>query len=183
MQRAKFYYFDNSDFSQTPLGQMSLFVTEFVLNLMSCICVGISLNVFSLLKFKSYLKRKRQEQIEEEMTIMSSSTTHTTRQPTMTQQNLNERQAERTMFYLILILCSISICTRVCSMCCFFLVLFFSTFSHRLTLMLVTYFIFSFLATFALFVFYSFDKKFRHYFHGIFSLSLTWSFWKKIKLL
>ena len=75
------------------------------------------------------------------MTIMSS-----TRQPPsmMTQHNLNERHAERTMFYLILILCSISICTRVCSMCCFFLVLFFSTFSHRLTLMLVTYFIFSF---------------------------------------
>ena len=169
MQRATFYYFDNSDFSQTPLGQISLFVTEFVLNLMSCIIVGITLNVVSWVKFKSYLKRKRQEQIEE-MTIMSS-----TRQPPsmMTQHNLNERHAERTMFYLILILCSISICTRVCSMCCFFLVLFFSTFSHRLTLMLVTYFIFSFLATFALFVFYSFDKKFRHYLHGIFSFRET----------
>jgi hypothetical protein len=59
IHRETLYFFDNSDFAQTPHGQLSLFVTEFVLNLFACVSVGLTLNILSFVKFKLFLRRKR----------------------------------------------------------------------------------------------------------------------------
>lgn len=84
--------------------------------------------------------------------------------------DLDEHQVEKTMFFMALTLCSISILTRVCIIFNFLIVLNFSSFSNRLTLMISTLFTFSLLATFSLWVFYAFDKKFRYILHSIFSV-------------
>jgi hypothetical protein len=155
--------------------------------------IGTMLNVMSFLKFKLYLKTKYQDQPKNEMIqMLPLSAPATTSTKTITNEfaitnvkrkaitvkknkktiknDTNERQAEKTMFYMALTLCSISILTRLCIIFNFLTVLNFSSFSNRLTLMLCTLFIFSVLATFSLFVFYAFDRKFRYILHSIFSV-------------
>ncbi len=58
---ATFYYFINSDFSATLFGQILLIVSFFFLNLFLSVIVGVTLNVVSLFKYKSYLRESVNE--------------------------------------------------------------------------------------------------------------------------
>ena len=165
-------------------------MTELLLNLLSCIVVGIALNVISFVKFRIYLKSKRREEmgrVEMKMIPSAPPSSPKTIRPRSTTINsetincrlmaitpiikykrkpirkeLNELQVEKTMFYMILTLCSISIVTRVCNMCCIIIVLNFPTFSNRLVLMLITLFNFTLLPNVSLFIFCGFDRTFRN---------------------
>jgi hypothetical protein len=58
------YFFDSSDFSLTPFGQMLLGFTSFFLNLFLTLVVGLALNVISVCEYKLYLRQRRQRDQE-----------------------------------------------------------------------------------------------------------------------
>jgi hypothetical protein len=55
---ATFYFFVNSDFSESLYGKFLLAVSYFFLNLILSIIVGVTLNVVSLFKYKSNVREK-----------------------------------------------------------------------------------------------------------------------------
>ena len=61
-QTATLYYYAPSDFSQTLFGKFLLTFSLFFLNFILSIVVGVTLNIMSLLKYKSYVKARRSKE-------------------------------------------------------------------------------------------------------------------------
>ena len=162
-----FYYIDSSDFSLTPFGKILLGFTTFFLNLFLSLVIGVVLNVVSLNEFKSYAEKRRLE--SEELQVSSRNNKPTIfRECEQIYQKLKiERQIEKNMFYMALILCAISIQSRVFIMFAYVYFFFYNTFSDALIIYIVTFTIFTLVPTLAIFVFYAFNQMFREEFNRI----------------
>ena len=159
-----FYYFDSSEFSLTLFGQILFGFTTLFLNLIFSMFLGIGLNVFSLLKYKAYLREKRLKICR----LIQRSINN--RQTTSLEiQQFNERMnsdcdKEKSMFNMVLTLCSLSIVSRIFKIFAYFYFFFFfpeNSLSSILNIEIVHLFIESLVPTVALFVFFSFNKMFR----------------------
>ena len=146
-QAATFFYFGNSKFSQTPMGQMVSLVNSFLLNFMCSLIGGLVINIISFVQYKLYLRKRRQQQQRHQVCL--------------NQKKKNERAAETNMFYMILTLCFVCVLTRVFIMFAFVLFFFYNTFANTLIVSLFCCFVYTFSATFSLVIFYSFNKMFR----------------------
>ena len=163
---ATFYFFVNSDFSESLYGKFLLAVSYFFLNLILSIIVGVTLNVVSLFKYKSYVREKRQQDMQVNSNHNQATTSRREMMPKkLTQKELNENRAEKNMLYMALTLCSISILSRcmIITGAAFFLV--FASFSTNLIITTVNNTIYSLVPTSAIFVFYFFNKMFRQEFN------------------
>ena len=162
-----FYYIDSSDFSLSPFGKILLGLTTFFLNLVLSLVIGVALNVVSLYEFKSYAVKRRLE--VEELQVSSRNNKPTTfRECEQIYQKLNiERQIEKNMFYMALILCSISIQSRIFIMFAYVYYFFYNTFSDALVIYITTFSIFTLGPALGIFVFYGFNQMFREEFDRI----------------
>ncbi len=139
---ATLYYYVPSDFSQTLLGQFLLTFSLFFLNYILSIIVGVTLNIVSLLKYKSYVKARRLKEesynVGVQMTSQAANGIMETnndrsREQEVTQKELNEKRAEKNLFYMAVTLSSISILSR----CLIILSGFFFQFSSSLSTNLI----------------------------------------------
>jgi len=160
-QTATYYRPVTSAFSMTPTGRsLSLFFILF-LNFFLSLLIGVFLNIFSYVKYKSY---QRQRIFEKEQLQMSS--THNSPVVSREIEQINERERiehkiEKNMFHMALTLCSISIVSRILFMFIFVLFLFYFSVSSNNITSLVNYLIYTTVPTLAIFVFYSFNQVFR----------------------
>ena len=60
-ENIKFYFFDSSNFSFTLIGQILFGFTILFLNIILSVVIGVGLNVFSLIKYKSYVRKEMLE--------------------------------------------------------------------------------------------------------------------------
>jgi hypothetical protein len=159
---AEFYYFVNSDFSASIFGKILLVVSYFFLNLFLSVIVGVTLNVVSLLKYKSYVREKRRQDTSVNSNHNQATTSSSEITPKkLSQKELNEKRAEKNMFYMALTLCSISILSRCLIILCSVFFQFFSSLSTNLILTNINNTIYTLVPTSGIFVFYFFNKMFR----------------------
>jgi hypothetical protein len=131
-QYLTYYYVGQSDFSATLWGKFLVGFVGFT-NLVLSLVVGFILNIVSFLKYKLYLKAKREKLANsfdlainlEIHQVTPVETTRPTRRPVLTQKEINENKAEKNMFLMALTLCSISLVSRVLLIICAVLFLFF----------------------------------------------------------
>jgi len=164
---ATFYYYGNSKFSRTPLGQLTSLVGSLLLNFMFSLFAGLILNIISFVQYKLYLL-KRQQPPAPSAAVPSRHKSLDDENPTsktinvyLRQKETNERAAEKNMFYMILTLCSVCVLTRLFIMFAFVLFFFYNTFANTLSMSLFCCFVYTFSATYSIVIFYLFNKKFR----------------------
>ena len=160
-----FYYCVSSEFSLSPFGKMFLAFTTFFLNVFLSLVVGVTLNIVSFVKYHTRTRQRRRD-----IECLQVSSVHNRPTTTREQEQASERASkesviETNMFFMALHLSSISIVSRVFIMVAYVYYFFFNTFSDNLLILLVTFTIFTFVPTVALFVFYSFNKMFRQEFN------------------
>jgi len=163
---ATFYFFLNSDFSESLYGKFLLALSYFFLNLILSIIVGVTLNVVSLFKYKYYVREKRRQDTQANSSHDQATTSRREIMPKkLTQKEINENRAEKNMLYMALTLCSISILSRclIITGAAFFLA--FASFSTNLIITTVNNTIYALVPTVAIFVFYFFNKMFREEFN------------------
>ena len=161
-----FYRFITSDFFRLPFGQFLLALTQFFLNQFLTLAVGLTLNIISVYQYKSYLRKKLQTFRRITTNQVSNLDTYIVpiRQE-LTEKKRKERKAEQNMFYMALTLCTIALITRFLLMILYVYYFFFYTFEFSLIVETLFYSIQTLVPTFIIFVFYSFNKKFRQVFN------------------
>lgn len=162
-----FYYTTSSDFSLSSFGWLFLGFTTFFLNVFLSLVVGVTLNIISYVRYKSY-SRERQAQME--LLQVSSINNQPTTSREQAQINMREKKEHRieiNMFLMALVLCTISILSRVFIMIAYVYFFFFNTFSDNLNLLIFTFSIFTLVPTVSISVFYSFNQMFRQEFNLI----------------
>jgi hypothetical protein len=179
-QMETFYFVSSSEFSLTLVGKIVLGLSNFFLNQLFTLVVGVVLNVVSVFKYKLYLSHKRHDNHENQrlpyalnaqpmvdvvqgvnvLVVVVAARRHE-----FSLKEKNDRKAESNMFYMALTLCSINICSRILFMICYVCFFFFYSFKSSLTLALILYSIFTLVPTTSIFVFYSFNKIFREEFN------------------
>jgi hypothetical protein len=168
---AKFYYYSPSDFSQTFFGKILTGLTSIFLNLILSVIVGVTLNIVSLVKYKSYVRDRRERQavyINRNQNIQETEIAVEGRRKSrreLTQKEMNENRAEKNMFYMALSLCSIAIVSRVLIIFCGVYFLFFTSFATNILIQIINISIHTFVPALAIFVFYFFNKIFRQVFN------------------
>jgi hypothetical protein len=183
-----FYYTNSSGFSKTLLGRTLSAFTVFT-NLFLLVVVGIILNIVSVLKYKSYVRQRREREktynrvpisnhnnqqtvtnMESGFEIQHVSVEHSqSYRQKLTQKEINENRAEKNMFYMALTLCSISILSRILLIISAIYFILFNSFSTTLITYALNITIQTLVPTSAIFVFYSFNKMFREECSRIFS--------------
>ena len=166
---ATFYYFESSEFSLSPFGQIILVFTGFFLNLFLTLFISVTLNITYFIQYKTYLEERRSK-VEEyrlvsfEVTTSSIATPNLVRaRPTrrLTLKEIDEQNAESNMFWMTLTLCLMSILTRVLFMFAYVFFLFFYSFSNSLLLLIANDLIVAIEMSASIFIFYSFNRIFR----------------------
>jgi len=156
-KNATFYFFDSSEFSSTRFGKSLLSISSLFLNYLLTLVLGLTLNIVSIYKYKSFLRERAKEAEEEkEMTNLNS--------VEIKQMGIRERnklQNEKNMFYMALTLCSISFFSRMFFIFAFVYFFYFNTFHSSLNLALIIYLIHALESILNIFVFYSFNEIFN----------------------
>jgi hypothetical protein len=179
MQIRTFFFFVESDFNRTLYGKIILGFAQFFLNFFLTLVIGVTLNIVAFYQYKSYLRDKRQRDeaylqanksaklptIDEEIVVERRVVP--TRQRKLTAKEISERNAENNMFYMAFHLCSISIASRIVFILAFMYFLAFKSLAHSLFISVIFYAIYTLVPTVAIFVFYSFNKRFREEFNKI----------------
>ena len=189
-QIATFYYFSSSKFSLTLSGRIILAFTVPFLNLFLSIIAGISLNIISVYKYRSYVsdRREKNEDYTRDAYNRNQNDNHVNtgvdeievvvftepaRPKKWTEKEINENKAEKNMLYMALTLCSISILARLLLICVYIFFLYFNSFFYSLILIIITLSMYTLVATSAILVFYSFNKMFREEFQKRFFTKKT----------
>ena len=162
-QTRTLYYLGKSDFSHTQLGH-TLTVFNQVFNLIFSLIASLTLNVISYVKFKRYIKEKRErvEQTRVQSIAEACSSLEATKALRVNQRELREAKDETNKFYMAFTFCVISLIMRVLIILGGNLFWFYDlSFSSMLSLMLAFYFVSTFTATISFFIFYAFSKRFR----------------------
>jgi hypothetical protein len=158
-----FYYFTSSEFSTSLMGQIFFGVTSFFLNLFLTLVIGVTLNVTSYYQYKSFLVHSKRMFEEYWISLVTPSDLLLEVLPRpMSQKKINDRNAERNMFRMAIIQCTISIFMRSIFMFTYVYFTFFYSFSHSLYLLIVNNFLCALEGSLSIFIFYSFNKMFRH---------------------
>ena len=181
-QNALFFFFTSSDFSLTLIGQIILPFTFAFLNIFLSALVGIILNSVSVYLYRYYVKERRWKNEaytrtachhpspRQENNLASTSSDQEiqvvviAQSRNLTQKEINENKTEKNMFYMALTLCSVSVFSKLILIFTFVFFFFFNSFSNNLILLIITQFLYTFLPTSGIFVFYSFNKMFREEF-------------------
>ena len=182
-QNETFYYIASSSFSTTSFGRILFAFTAYFLNIFLTLVVGVGLNIFSVYLYSSYL-RQRKLNIDQTNRISynnfsASQQASTSREvdirvlnetiitiPRLNSKQRKERELEKTMFYMALTLCLISILSRTVILINYISYVFFSpSFRKSLLIFISNAFMFTIVPTLAIFVFYLFNKMFRREFH------------------
>ena len=111
-QFSTLHYYASSDFSQTQFGQFLIGFTSFFLHLFLSLLAGIILNIFSNITYKSHVNVKQREFEQLQMSSLNNQATTSREFEQQHQRERMERKIEKNMFYMALILCSISILSR-----------------------------------------------------------------------
>jgi hypothetical protein len=171
-QRLTYYSGGASDFNETFWGKFLALFTGFA-NLFLSIVFGFILNIVSFLKFKLYLKEKREKFAQNyDLATINNNTKNSLQiqqvaRPVLTQKEINENKAEKSMFFMALTLCTISLVSRVLIICCIALFLFFNSFTVNVLIGIVSFSVQTFVPASSIFVFYFFNKTFREEFKRI----------------
>ena len=171
-----FYYFDASDFSSTLFGQILFFFTFLFLNLILSVVVGVGLNIFSLLKYKSHLRKDLREVCRLIQSSIHNRLTTTLEIQQFNERIKNQRKKEKNMLYMALTLCSISISSRIIYIFQYVYFFFFhysNSLSDIITLVILYLLIQTLVPTVAIFVFFSFNKMFRKELQRLLGLNET----------
>ena len=159
------YHFEPSEFVKTSFGTFLLDFTHLFLNLLLTTFIGITLNILSIFQYKRYLFKRKQR--EESYKIKYQSRKWNNRELLSRERNkeMNERNVEKNMFFMALTLCSLLIISR-CTIIIGY-ILFYSYYSFQQTLILILL-VYSFITLgpfSSTFIFYFFNKMFRHEFN------------------
>jgi hypothetical protein len=160
-QMSTFYFLTLSNFSQTLLGKITIGFTGVFLNQILSLLIGIILNIFSYIKFKSYKRKKQRENEELEMSSIYNRPTINREMEQINQRERNERKIERNMFLMALTLGSISILSRALLIACYAYLYMFYSISNLLIILIIGNSVFTLTSTVSLFIFYLFYKMFR----------------------
>jgi hypothetical protein len=93
--------------------------TSFFLNQFLALLVGVVLNIFSYIKYKSHLIEKQRELEQLQMSSIHNQPTTSKEIEQQRQREKTERKIEKNMFFMALTLSSISIISRFIFMVCF----------------------------------------------------------------
>ena len=162
VQKKTFYYYVDSQFAKTNIGKLTS-TLAYVLNVILSLIVGIILNVVSIIKYKSYLKKK--ETIKRSRAMARSSFYPTSK------LSQKENRGENFMFFMAFTLCTVSIISKITitiGFACFF---FFYSFSDMLWVITLFNVVYAFVPTSSVFIFYFFNKKFRREFKNTINLT------------
>jgi hypothetical protein len=160
-QHGTFYYLDSSDFSLTPFGRILLGFTSFFLNTFLTLFVGITLNILSVLKYKLYIKKKRKEIEQLEMSSANNKLVINRELEQFNLRQKNERTKKKNMLFMALTLSSISILSRIVHMITFVYFFIYNSFTEFITVGVVYLSINTFVPTVSILVFFLFNKMFR----------------------
>ena len=160
-QTSLFYFGTNSDFSVTLFGKIIIAFSSFFLRLTLPLVASFSLNIFSILKFKSYIRERRSEFEELEMSSIHNRPVTSREAEQINRRELSRRQIEQNMLYMAITLCTVSIVSRVLIVLSYVYFRYFYSFTDSLTFMIILYTIYTFVPTVAIFIFYSFNQMFR----------------------
>jgi hypothetical protein len=158
---ANFYVVVGSDFTSSFLGIILLGFTSFFLNQFVTLLVAITLNILSYVLFKSYVRIRKQEFDELQMSSIHNRPTTNRELTQLRHREKTDRKIERNMFYMGLTLCSISIVSRILLMLCFLYYFIFKSFTNSILTGAVSNIIYSLVPTVSIFVFYFFNQMFR----------------------
>ncbi len=172
MKFATFYFVHSSKFSSTLFGRILLAASSLVLNFTCTIVAGVALNIFSVYKYKSYLRQRRHDVDALIRVSFQNNSMHrdgTVLRRRLDQMSLREeilRRTEKNMFYMALNLCSISILARVLFMF-FYVYFFYFNSSNQATpiIALISVLIHTIEPITNILVFYLFNKMFRDIFN------------------
>jgi hypothetical protein len=179
-----FYSVAASEFSSSTIGQILYGLTIFLLNLFLTLVVGLILNIVSVYLYKSYLreKKKRDESYSRAAFSLNKQSLETQQATTsldegipvvvvtprrphrMTAKEMNDRKAEKNMFFMALTLSTISIISRLLFIVSYILYFLLNTLDGTLILPIIFYSLQTFSPASCILVFYLFNKMFRQEF-------------------
>jgi hypothetical protein len=165
---ASFYYFTSSEFSLSPHGKLIMGVTSFFLNIFLLLVVGVTLNIVSYVQYKQYLNGRKLQAKEYQMIAFSRNISRDESENTFNQQQkeLNEKNAEKNMLFMILTLCSLSIGSRIVIMINYIYFFFYYSFADSIRILFISYTMFTLVPSVSIFIYYSFNKMFREGFNN-----------------
>ena len=163
-QSGAFYFPVSSNFSVTTFGRILLAFTTILANLGLLIVVGTALNIVSLFKYKSHVSERKQEVETLEVTSSYNRVTIRHEIEQQKQREKNDRQIEKNMLYMALTLSTISIVSRIIFMFTYIYYFIYNSNASNRIVYVINYTIYTLTPTIAIFVFYSFNKAFRHEF-------------------
>ncbi len=160
--KTTFYFLNPSDFSLTLFGQILLGFTQFFLNTILPLVVGVTLNIVSVHQQKSYLRHRHERDLENngityhalnvEVVVFATLVIPLPIKSELTPKEKRDRKVEKRMFYMALTLCTIAIVSRGLLMIKYSYFFFFfndTSFQISLALCLVFYSVFTLLPTIA----------------------------------
>jgi len=157
---ATFYNLSSSQFASSALGSLILGISIFLVNLLILLVIGIVLNIVSFVQYKASLQKRQREVQVLEMSSIHNRATTSMELNQKRQKVVDQRRIKRNM-YMGLVLCTISIISRVIIFISAFVFLFYNTFSNSLYIHILTFFIYFFVPAVSFFVFYFFNNTFR----------------------
>jgi hypothetical protein len=160
-QNGQLYNIIPTKIAFTFTGSLFLTISNLISNSFTLI-VCVTLNVVSLIQYKSYLTQRRRTPRD----VSSQPLTLVTKRKLK-----RERRSEKNMFYMIITLCFVSIISRFAFMANFVYYLFDFTFSGGLVLNTLSKVIYNIVPSMSIFIFVSFNKIFRNEIRRIFFLS------------
>ena len=158
---ATYYFPFKTEFSSTLLGQIVLGASTFILNLVFCLVVGITLKVAFYIKYKHHAEKRRRQVDELQMSSIHNRPTTSRELTQLRQREESERKIQKNMLYMVITLSSISILSRLAFMTCYLYIFIFFSFSNSLSLLVITNSIYTFGPTVSILVFYSFNQMFN----------------------
>ena len=151
----------SSDFSNQAYGRILLGFTIFFLHFLLSFLVGVTLNILSYIKYKSYMNKRHMEVTELQMSSINNQPITSRELEQMEQRERLDRQIERNMFYMALALCSMSVLSCAIFMASYIYFFYFYSFSNSLILKTLVNSLSTFVPTLSIYVFYAFNKMFR----------------------
>jgi len=158
---ASFNVVVSSDFTSSLLGIVLLGFASFFLNQFVTLLVAITLNTLSYILFKSYVRKRKQQLDDLQMSSIHNRPTTSRELTQLRHREETDRKIERNMFYMGLTLCSISIVSRLILMLCFLYYFIFISFRNSILTGAVSNIVYSLVPTVSIFVFYFFNQMFR----------------------
>ena len=163
----------SSEFSKQAYGRILLGLTIFSLHFLLSFLVGVTLNIFSYIKYKCYMNKRRMVVTELQMSSINNRPTKSRELVQMEQREKLDRQIERNMFYMALALCSLSVLSCAIFMASYIYFFYFYSFSNSLILKTLVNSLSTFVPTLSIYVFYAFNKMFRDETKTILGFSLV----------